>query len=244
MRQRLFLLAVLCLAPIDSLRADDKIASAQQALKEQGFYYGEVTGRKTADTIAAIRRFQIRNGLKITGELDIETERSLGSGATGSAQVRPGPPASRRDDTSDLRDDYSDEESAPLTPRRPPIYGSPRAPLPPAYAPAPRDPQPGIGGIFNNTPYEFAPPELRQRVIADAQMALARRGLYRSDIDGLYGPGTEFALRGFQAQMGLPLDGRFNMETLSALGLLSRQHAQRPIRRGPARPVYRGEWIP
>src|SRR5437868_8404513 len=58
-------------------RADQAIANAQQILKHQGFYYGEVTGEKNADTSAAIRRFQIRSGLEITGELNAETEQAL-----------------------------------------------------------------------------------------------------------------------------------------------------------------------
>ena len=65
------------LAFVSVARADEAIANAQQALKDQGFYYGEITGRKDADTTAAIRRYQIRNGLKVTGELNNETQRSL-----------------------------------------------------------------------------------------------------------------------------------------------------------------------
>src|SRR3979411_572363 len=58
-------------------RADQTIESVQQALKDQGFYYGEVTGEKNADTTAAIRRFQIRNGLQVTGELNSDTMLAL-----------------------------------------------------------------------------------------------------------------------------------------------------------------------
>ena len=58
-------------------RADQTIQSVQQALKEQRFYYGNVTGEKSADTTAAIRRYQIRKGLQVTGEIDAETIRSL-----------------------------------------------------------------------------------------------------------------------------------------------------------------------
>ncbi|HAK07493.1 MAG TPA: hypothetical protein DCO65_09575, partial [Spartobacteria bacterium] len=58
------------------IHADQTIANAQQVLKDQGFYYGEITGEKNADTTAAIRRYQIRNGLPITGELNDETLRS------------------------------------------------------------------------------------------------------------------------------------------------------------------------
>src|SRR5438067_10279629 len=58
--------------------ADPAIESAQQKLKDGGFYYGEINGQKDADTTAAIRRYQIRNGLQITGELNRETLNSLG----------------------------------------------------------------------------------------------------------------------------------------------------------------------
>ena len=53
------------LAFVSVARADEAIANTQQALKDQGFYYGQITGHKDADTTAAIR-----NGLKVTGELN------------------------------------------------------------------------------------------------------------------------------------------------------------------------------
>ena len=52
--------------------------SVQQALKDQGFYYGEVSGEMNANLTAAIRRYQIRNGLQVSGELNNETLKSLG----------------------------------------------------------------------------------------------------------------------------------------------------------------------
>src|ERR1044072_6644494 len=59
------------------VRADQTIQSVQQALKEQRFYYGNVTGEKSADTAAATRRYQLHNGLQVTGEMDAETISSL-----------------------------------------------------------------------------------------------------------------------------------------------------------------------
>src|SRR5215210_4524978 len=73
-------------------QADPLTASIQQTLKDQGFYYGEITGQKDADTTAAIRRYQIRNGLQITGELNAETQKSLG--VQGKAPVAPVPAVS------------------------------------------------------------------------------------------------------------------------------------------------------
>ena len=74
-RSLLCFVVVLCTATL--LRADQAIRSLQQTLKDRGFYYGAVTGDKSAETTAAIRRYQIRNGLKVTGEINEETLRSV-----------------------------------------------------------------------------------------------------------------------------------------------------------------------
>ena len=72
------------------MRADQLVESVQQALKDEGFYYGEVSGDINANLTAAIRRYQIRNGLQVTGELNDETLRSLGIKSSGSvASQRP-----------------------------------------------------------------------------------------------------------------------------------------------------------
>ncbi len=70
------LLLAVCVAGL--VRADQATHSVQQALKDQGFYYGNVTGDKSAETTAAIRRYQIRNGLQVTGDINPETLRASG----------------------------------------------------------------------------------------------------------------------------------------------------------------------
>ncbi len=239
MKRTSLVAGVFFLALVGSLRADETIASAQRALKNQGFYYGEITGRKDADTSAAIRRYQIRNGLKITGELDSETQRSLrvmGGVSTQPKTTAPQPPP---DNTPDLRE----ERAAP--PRQ---FQSPRDTSPSIYAPEPYRYRQEASGLFDGTPYEMASPDIQQRVVADAQMVLTRRGYYRSEIDGIYGPGTEFALRAFQSSFRLPPSGRFDIRTLGALGLMPGRNVPRSVRPMPRRifphPVYRGEWIP
>jgi peptidoglycan hydrolase-like protein with peptidoglycan-binding domain len=57
---------------------DELTKSVQQKLKDQGFFYGEATGQPGSETDAAIRRYQIRYGLKVTGTLNDDTMRSLG----------------------------------------------------------------------------------------------------------------------------------------------------------------------
>ena len=234
------------LAGASLLLADQTTSAVQQALKEQGFYYGDVTGKKTADTTAAIRRYQIRNGLQITGEIDAETLRSLGVGSGA------GRPAARPQATVAPGEENSDGEqpsqSAEISPPQP--YAAYPSQRPPAGAygagPGPGQLRPVVSGVFAGTPYEIAPPDLQRRVIVGAQALLARYGYYRSGIDGEFGPGTQAALRGFQARAGLVPDGRLNMETLAALGFLPGQHGPgfRPPRRLLPRPIYRGEVVP
>src|SRR6267378_3533816 len=96
MKPLLCLVATLCAAGF--VLADQTIRSLQQILKDKGLYYGSVTGEKSAETAAAIRRYQIRNGLKVTGEINDETLRSLGSTSNsfaGASQSNAKPAASQ-----------------------------------------------------------------------------------------------------------------------------------------------------
>ena len=228
MNRQFFIAAVIFLAGFSLAWADRAIESAQQKLKDQGFYYGEITGTKDADTTAAIRRYQIRNGLQITGELNAETQRSLGlaskpasTPATRPAQTPgPTPPG------------FLEETPAPnVTPApRPPTPSAnddnQNAPEPPPPAP----PRVESANVFGGTPYETAPPQVQQDIVAKAQMILSRQGYYRDEIDGLYGPAMNFALRNYQARFGLQPNGRLDVETLASLSLLPEQRMSGPRR--------------
>src|SRR5438552_11433312 len=78
MKRNIFVTALVFLAALSLASADQAVESIQQKLKDEGFYYGEINGKKDVDTTAAIRRYQIRNGLQITGEINAETQRALG----------------------------------------------------------------------------------------------------------------------------------------------------------------------
>src|SRR5216117_1570660 len=78
--------ALMLIGSMTLVRADQLVESVQQALKDAGFYYGEVSGEMNANLTAAIRRFQIRNGLQVTGELNDETLQSLGIKSSGCAR--------------------------------------------------------------------------------------------------------------------------------------------------------------
>ncbi len=234
-------LLVFLLAGLGGLRADQTTSAVQRALKEQGFYYGDVTGKKTADTTAAIRRYQIRNGLQITGEIDAETLRSLGVDLR---LTRSAVPPSGGGPNESV-DDETVTQSAELAPEGPSASNPSQRGTGPVYRNYSGAPGAGARGVFTGTPYELAPPDLQRHVIVGAQTLLARSGFYRSGIDGEFGPGTFAAVRAFQVRVGLVPNGRLNMETLSALGLLPGQHGpgSHPPRRFRGRPVYRGQVV-
>ena len=232
------------------VRADQTIESVQQALKDQGFYYGEITGEKNNDTTAAIRRYQIRSGLQVTGELNDETLRSIQKSkpASSAPATTPAPAIavspSPSQATSDLRDDSVAESPAP---QQAPIIAPPDRQLHPRDA-EPR--APATGDLFAGTPYEGAPPDTQRSVVFFAQRALVRRGLYHDEIDGVFGPRLEFSLRAYQSRVGLPVTGRLDLGTLASLELLP--GADEPVyaprhRLWRGRPVpeppVRGEWI-
>src|SRR5213075_2472373 len=86
MNMKITTAVVIFMGSIMLVRADQLVESVQQALKDQGFYYGEVTGEMNANLAAAIRRYQIRNGLQVSGELNAETLQSLEIDSSGAAR--------------------------------------------------------------------------------------------------------------------------------------------------------------
>ncbi len=249
-----FLIAAFFFAFFTTSRADPAVANAQKVLKDAGFYYGPVTGEKNADTGAAIRRYQIRNGLEITGELNDETLQSLSKApAATPAPVHSMSPATAvpvptrpAQEPSDQRNDNMGDRS-PENPAPGQTLAAPLQDREPGLV-YPGRPVPSDGGMFAGTPYGKAPPEVQKRVVVDAQTILARRGLFKFQVDGVFGPDMEFSLRAYQSRVGLRPTGHLDLETLAALELLPGAHERvyTPRRGGlppGAEPPVRGEWI-
>ena len=237
--------------------ADDQLRNVQTELKSQGFFYGDVNGQSSPETTAALRRYQIRHGLEVTGTLNKETLGTLGlGGAKPAPQVAP-PPATRPAAPAPkppvhLRKDEPVEESDRAFLQREEAQRSaaaaaavPSAPHDPSVLrpPAPLDaPGDDFPVLFAHTPYATAPREVQQRTLRNVQAVLASRGFYRDIIDGLPGPATEEALLTYQRAQRLTLTGRLDLETLSALRLLPGRTNSRLPEPPPPR-VYRGIWV-
>ncbi|HEY2681158.1 MAG TPA: peptidoglycan-binding protein [Candidatus Udaeobacter sp.] len=241
--------AVIFMGSMMLMRADQLVESVQQALKDEGFYYGEVNGDMNANVTAAIRRYQIRNGLQVSGELNDETLQSLGIKSSGSSSHTTSKSASPTPATGAVRGEPPPDETEAASPA-PPIQPFGNAPQDQQVFPStPTGPPGSPGTTFADTPFQSAPPAVQRNMIVSAQIVLTRYGLYREQIDGIYGPAMEFSLRAYQARARLQVTGRLDLETLAALRLLPgpRQQFSNPYRqrmRPMPVPPIRGQWEP
>jgi peptidoglycan hydrolase-like protein with peptidoglycan-binding domain len=235
MKKYLFLF-LLILTTGSVLRADDQLRAAQQSLKEQGFYYGEADGQPGPETSAAIRRFQIRNGLEVTGTLTPATLSSLNGGEPPQPSANPEPraPAAVVESDKDFLEPGTKRE------------------MPQGALPAPTDaatPDSGrYGELFAKTPYESAPPEVQRSTVRRAQVKLARSGYYRAEPDGFPSREMSRAIAEYQIDKGIPRTGRLDMRTLSELDLLPvlKRAPRPPIVEDdpiPGKRIYRGIWV-
>ena len=205
------------------VRADQTIQSVQQTLKDQGFYYGNVTGDKSAETTAAIRRYQIRNGLQVTGEINPETLSSLNVNSNQAASSQPASKPAVTQSSTPRPEDNSQvaQNSSP---------GSSSEP----------DRRLEANPPFAGAPVQSVPRRISARAaVAEVQRQLMSRGYYQGRIDGRPGGRTAFALRAFQLQSGLPPTGRLDTSTLDALGLSTENLASV----APASRAYQ-TWVP
>ena len=240
--------AVIFMGSVMLMQADQLVEGVQQALKDEGFYYGEVNGDMNANLTAAIRRYQIRNGLQVNGQLNDETLRSLGIKPSGSSRPTTKPasptPAAGAAPSEAPSDDTENPSPAP------PVQPFSNAPQDQQVFPSnPMGPASSPGTVFAGTPFQTAPPGVQRNVIVSAQIVLARYGLYREQIDGIYGAAMELSLRAYQAQTRLPVTGRLDLETLASLRLFPapRQQFHNPYRqrmRPMPGPPIRGQWEP
>lgn len=256
--------ACLLTAGAASLRADETLRKAQQSLRDQGFYYGTIDGSPGDETTQAVRRYQIRNGLSVTGQLDAATLQSIAKTGTSAApaprspqsdpkldedrryanrpaaqappaRVAPAPPTINGDD-----EEADDDEAAPA----PPPPGSARpdlrvAPGDRRIAPNGVRPSASLTELLEGTLYEFAPPPVQSDIVRRAQINLLRSGFYGGDPDGRPGNVTTDALAEFQSANGLRRNGRLDGPTMAALRLMPGRRPGPP----PRAPVFEGRIV-
>jgi peptidoglycan hydrolase-like protein with peptidoglycan-binding domain len=207
-RTIVYFIVTLCV--MGSVCADQTVQSVQQALKDQGFYYGNVTGDKSSETTAAVRRYQIRNGLQVTGEMDPQTLHSLNVNSNSAA------PSQSTSKPAIAQQNTTQQNTNTVRPVETPRLDQNSVQQPPS---AP-DHQPEMNPTVPGALYQPAPTRMNRRmVLAEVQRQLISRGYYQGRVDGRPGRRTALAVRDFQLQSGLPPTGHLDTSTLNALGL-------------------------
>jgi peptidoglycan hydrolase-like protein with peptidoglycan-binding domain len=234
-----------------ALAADAQTRNVQQQLSDLGFYYGEVDGVAGPETEAAIRRFQIRNGISVTGTLTPETAEKLGVSAnrtqvTAREAQRPRPAQSPAPSIIESDRAFLDSDTVPRADddQTEPSERN-QSPQDDQWRDQPRRTgKTGLDVLFAGTPLARADREVKREMLMRAQVQLRRYRYYFGDIDGIPGQMTTRAILDFQWDEELRVSGRLDSPTLRALGLRyggfrrSRRYYEEPPRR-----FYRGYWV-
>lgn len=83
----------------------------------------------------------------------------------------------------------------------------------------PEDVEPMVYAPPSGIVLRFTTPPMHGKAVKELQRALKKRGFDPGEIDGIFGPHTEAAVRAFQLQSGLVADGEAGKATLGKLGL-------------------------
>ncbi len=180
------------------------VRQVQDKLKAQDFYFGEPSGVMDEDTATALRRYQIRNDLAVTGELDEATAKSLGVSATAPAAAN-----TASADRKFLENKVVGVEQPQTTP-------PPAIPSTPTVSLAERK-QLLVSEFLALTSYAAADPASQAEVVRWSQSKLKESGYYQSRIDGVPGDGTRRAVAAYQADHGLRTTGLMDELTLEFL---------------------------
>ncbi len=242
------LVCLLLISAPTALFADTRTRDVQQQLSDLGFYYGRVDGVLGPETEAAIRRYQIRNGLSVTGTLTEETLEKLRGRGGGmpptvqQTQPRRAPPSSVIESDRAFLDSDPDSRAE----KRQPVRREDKQGLDDdRWRSQPPEPEVSrLDLLFVGTPWARADSEDQREMLVRAQIQLRRYRYYFGEIDGIPGQMTTRAIEEFQWDEDLRLTGRLDGPTLRALGLrYGDSYRKRRFYEEPARRYYRGYWV-
>lgn len=165
------------------------VRTAQEQLRNDGYYKGPVDGVDGPMTRAAIRKYQEANSLKANGRLDRDTCDKLGL---------------RNDGEADRAETDTTTEHNATNHRR---YRNSTVAGTESGSTADRTAPNSTGAMPDSA------------TVSAAQRRLKRKGFYKGEVDGRMGPETHAALREYQKSSNLNVTGRLDERTLSGLGV-------------------------
>ena len=163
----------------------------QQALMDLGYYYNSLDGIYDSDEIAAVKEFQKVNGLKADGIAGLDTQRMLYSGF-----AIPKPTATPKATATPKK---TATPKATATPKK---TATPKPTATPKKTATPKPTAtPAVGT------YTLLKKGSRGNSVTQLQQRLISLHYLTGTADGIYGTGTESAVKAFQKANGLTADG-------------------------------------
>jgi peptidoglycan hydrolase-like protein with peptidoglycan-binding domain len=238
MSKRSFLTVAIGLAFVGFVLADDNVRAVQQKLRDGGFYSGEIDGAYSSQLDAALTRYQIRKGLPITGQLDVDTSKALGAkpavttSAADSAQSSETWRRLRRGEEKTLTETNAPETSSPGVEQSKPEIAS-RQSSPAATAAA---------RIQSETPTVGSPlPE--NATAAQASAATSDSAPLNISTDRLRDYVGAFVLAGLDPRIGAEADFFADRVQYYDQGVMSREQIREDLRQYAARWPERRFWF-
>jgi hypothetical protein len=202
--------------------AEDNVRVVQEKLREAGLYFGAIDGAYSSELAAALGRYQIRNGLPITGQLDKDTSKALGAKA---AVTTTEDDRARRSET--WRRLRTGEQQTLNNPR---VAPTPRAELPPArVASAQSNPAPGDATI---------PPETQP--IGSPSTERSTTNISTERLRDYVGA---FVLAGLDSHVGSETDFFAERVQYYDEGVIGREKIRKDLQRYAARWPERSFWL-
>lgn len=207
----------------------DSVAAMQRTLKQLGYFSGNCDGMFGDATLAAVRRFQLANGLSLTGIADRSTQMRLSEGEPlsweaflNSSCAVPGDSGAHVRLLQRTLDDmgYFDGECSG-------VFGElTQQAITHFQAANDLEPTGEADAATCNLLYSGSAVALKSgalsssddaQAIAELQSALAGLDYFDRNITGVYGATTETAVRLFQLANGLPATGEADAATVALL---------------------------
>ncbi len=222
------------------------VHAMQLALSEMGLYSGDLDGSFGSGTQSSLKNFQAQQGLPVNGSADTPTLQALYSGIVGGvsngSSVMDSAGFSFVKSAADVKDALprayikSGSDYYQLVSTQYYMNGSnPIIKIHPDYAGAPVETRQGLdyykdvligskvddyikGTVWTYTGTFGTLTNQKNNIDVQAmQLALKTVGLYKGDLDGSFGNASIAAVKNFQAQAGLTVDGAAGDATLKAL---------------------------
>jgi peptidoglycan hydrolase-like protein with peptidoglycan-binding domain len=194
-----------------------EVAELQAVLRLLGFYQGNVDGNYDEATQAGVMKFQQAAGLPATGQVTINTWNRLFPPASSTPATAAAPPAS-----TPSANPSASAFPVPPTASNPPEASRNSTAPPSASTPNPT-PRPAATQTTSSTATASPPTETRTEnqevrfpllkkgdrgpAVERLQTRLTTLGFYSDEIDGVFGPQTEEAVKALQTDSQLEPDG-------------------------------------